>query len=142
MIIEEEMIEEVISWGVKPSAITTDCWYASKKNLRFFRNIRCDKSKLMDWTRVEFRELQEIHWGIECYHRALKQLCGLSKFQVRKTKSIITHIFCSLRAFCQLELMRIKETIESWYSLQRELSLKVAREFILEQLSSSASLTA
>ncbi len=68
-------------------------------------------------------------------------LCGLSKFQVRKTESIITHIFCSLRAFCQLEIMRIKETIESWYSLQRELSLKVAREFILEQLSISASLT-
>ena len=38
MIIKREMIEEVISWGVKPSAITTDCWYASKKNLRFFRN--------------------------------------------------------------------------------------------------------
>ena len=199
-----EMIEEVISWGVKPSAITTDCWYSSKKNLRFFRNkklnfqvgiaknrqvkieggkykrvedleinseglrvtlkefgkvkvfkrtfkdgscryyatFRCDESELTDWTRVEFRELQEIHWGIECYHRALKQLCGLSKFQVRKTKSIITHVFCSLRAFCQLELMRIKETIESWYSLKRELSLKVAREFILEQLSNSASLTA
>ncbi len=95
----------------------------------------------MDWSRLEFRELQEIHWRIECYHRALKQLCGLSKFQVRKTESIITHIFCSLRAFCQLEIMRIKETIESWYSLQRELSLKVAREFILEQLSISASLT-
>ena len=108
---------------------------------RYYVPFRYDESLLMDWTRVKFQELQEIHWGIECYHRALKQLCGLSKFQVRKTKSIITHIFCSLRAFCQLELMRIKKTIESWYSLQRELSLKVAREFILEQLSSSASLT-
>ena len=88
------------------------------------------------------RELHSIHWGIECYHRALKQLCGLSKFQVRKTEAIVTHVFCSLRAFCQLELMRIEETIESWYSLQRELSLKVAKEFILEQLSSSVALAA
>jgi hypothetical protein len=44
--------------------------------------------------------------------------------------------------FCQLELVRIAETIESWYSLQRELSLKVAKEFILEQLSSSVALAA
>ncbi|WP_071905640.1 IS701 family transposase [Crocosphaera watsonii WH 8501] len=199
-----EMIVEVIKWGVKPSTITTDCWYSSKENLRFFRDKELnfqvgiaknrqvkveggkyqrveeleipnngliviikkfgkvkifkrtfkhgscryyatflyDESKLMDWKRDDFRELQTIHWGIECYHRALKQLCGLSKFQVRTTKAIVTHIFCSLRAFCQLELMRIKATIESWYSLQRELSLKVAREFILEQLSPTNSLTA
>ena len=33
-----EMIVEVIKWGVKPSTITTDCWYYSKENLRFFRD--------------------------------------------------------------------------------------------------------
>lgn len=199
-----EMILEVIEWGVKPSTITTDCWYSSQENLGFFRDkglnfqvgiaknrqvkikggkyqrveeleipdnglivtlkefgkskifkrtfkhgscryyatFRSDESELMNWNRFDFRELQTIHWGIECYHRALKQLWGLSKFQVRTTEAIVTHIFCSLRAFCQLELMRIQATIESWYSLQRELSLKVAREFILEQLSSSTSLTA
>lgn len=109
---------------------------------RYYATFRCHESELNNWTRVQFRESQVIHWGIECYHRALKQLCGLSKFQVRKTESIVTHIFCSLRAFCQLELMRIQATIESWYSLHREISLKVAREFILEQLSPSASLTA
>ena len=106
---------------------------------RYYASFRANKTELINWKRFEFRELQGIHWGIECYHRALKQLCGLSKFQVRKTESIITHVFCSLRAFCQLELMRIQATIESWYSLHRELSLKVAREFILEQLSNSAS---
>ncbi len=198
-----EMIEEVIKWGVKPSCITTDCWYSSKKNLKFFKEkelnfqvgiaknrqvklekglyqrvedldipgdglivtikefglvkvfkrtfkngscryyatFRANKTELIDWNRFEFRELQGIHWGIECYHRALKQLCGLSKFQVRTTEAIVTHIFCSLRAFCQLEIMRIQSTIESWYSLQRELSLKVAREFILEQLYFSDSST-
>lgn len=198
-----EMIEAVISWGVKPSTVTTDCWYASQKNLKFFRDkklnfqvgiaknrqvkmeggdysrvedldiseegirvtlkefgivkvfkrtfkdgshryyatFQVNEAELNNWSRVQFRELQNIHWGIECYHRALKQLCGLSKFQVRKTQAIVTHIFCSLRAFCQLEIMRIQETIESWYALQRELSLKVAKEFILEQLSSSIALT-
>jgi hypothetical protein len=37
--------------------------------------------------------------------------------------------------------MRIKETVDSWYELQRELYLKVAREFILEQLSQKVILT-
>jgi hypothetical protein len=189
-----EMISEVRSWGLCPSTITTDCWYASKQNLKFFKekelnfqvgiaknrqvkvegskydrvenleidseglevNIKgfgvvkvfkrtfkdgscryyitfcSDKSELRDWNRSRFRELQSIHWGIECYHRALKQLCGLSKFQVRKSEAIMTHVFCSLRAFCELELMRISDTIESWYDWQRELSLKVSREFIKE----------
>ncbi len=54
----------------------------------------------------------------------------------------MTHVFCSLRAFCELELMRISDTIESWYDLQRELSLKVSREFIKEQLVPSISLAA
>ena len=108
---------------------------------RYYATFRLNESELKKWTRCDFRKLQTIHWGIECYHRALKQLCGLSKFQVRKTEAIVTHVFCSLRAFCQLELMRIKETVDSWYELQRELYLKVAREFILEQLSQKVILT-
>lgn len=39
-----------------------------------------------------------------------------------------------MRAFTQLELMRTKELIENWYEVQRNLSLQVARDFILEQL--------
>jgi hypothetical protein len=70
---------------------------------RYYATFRLNESELKKWTRCDFRKLQTIHWGIECYHRALKQLCGLSKFQVRKTEAIVTHVFCSLRAFCQLE---------------------------------------
>ena len=46
----------------------------------------------------------------------------------------MTHFFCAIRAFTQLELMRAEELIENWYEVQRTLSLKVAREFILEHL--------
>ncbi len=65
-----------------------------------------DKKELEEANRQNFRELFAIHWGIEVDHRALKQLCNLNKFFVRKISAICTHIFCSLRAFCQLELMR------------------------------------
>jgi len=34
----KEMISEVLAWGLQPKHITTDAWYASKKNLKFFRD--------------------------------------------------------------------------------------------------------
>jgi hypothetical protein len=93
-----------------------------------------DENATVALTRVEFKEAHTIHWGIECYHRAIKQLCGISRFMVRTTSAIMTHFFCAIRAFTQLELMRAEELIENWYQVQRTLSLKVAREFILEHL--------
>ena len=33
-----EMIAEVLNWGIQPSRVTTDSWYASKDNLKFFKN--------------------------------------------------------------------------------------------------------
>lgn len=84
--------------------------------------------------RMEFKQVRAIRWGIECYHRAIKQLCGISRFIVRTTEAIMTHFFCAIRAFTQLELMWAGELIENWYEVQRTLSLKIAREFILEHL--------
>lgn len=189
-----EMIEEVIDWGIQPIKLTTDSWYSSRKNLKFFRDkgldflvgiaknrlvkvegdkyvrvetldippegmivtlkqfgtvkvfkrtfrngrtryllwFQLDETTLAEVTRQDLRELFSIHWGIETYHRALKQLCNINKFFVRTTEAIQTHFFCSLRAFCQLELMRVQEKSESWYELQRALYLQVAKEFIVE----------
>ena len=197
-----EMIDEVITWGIEATNITTDSWYSSKQNLKFFRDkglsfgvglaknrsvrinkgkyVRIDsldipdgglivelknfgkvkvfkrvfkneithyyalfftdEDKLEEATRQDFRELFARHWGIEVYHRALKQLCNLNKFFVRKTPAIITHIFCVLRAFCQLELMRVKETIDNWYEVQRNLYIEVARQFIIDNFQQKISL--
>ncbi len=99
-----------------------------------------DEEKLEEATRQDFRELFAIHWGIEVYHRALKQLCNLNNFFVRKTPAIITHIFCSLRAFCQLELMRFKETIDNWYEVPRNSYTEVARQFIIDNFQQKMSL--
>ena len=73
-----------------------------------------------------------IHWGIEFYHRVLKQVCNISKFFVRNTPAILTHIFCALRAFCQLEIMGINERIQNVYEVQKNLYIEVARKFITE----------
>ncbi len=198
------MIREVLAWGLNPTTITTDTWYSSKKNLKFFKdkglrfltgiakNRLCsvdgktftqvqnleipesglivylknfgqvkvfrrsfknetyryyiiyvsEKDTLNSITRAEFKELHSIHWGIECYHSSFKQVCGIGQFMVRTTEAIKTHFFSAIRAFTQLELMRADELIENWYELQRNLSLQVARDFILEHLSQNLGLTA
>lgn len=101
-----------------------------------------EKDTLNSISRAEFKELHSIHWGIECYHRAIKQVCGISQFMVRTTDAIKTHFFSAIRAFTQLELMRAEDLIENWYEIQRNLSLQVARDFILEHLSQKLGLTA
>ena len=93
-------------------------------------------------TTSSFRVTHSIHWGIECYHRAIKQLCGIKRFMVRTSNAILTHFFCSIRAFIQLELMRAEEMIDNWYEIQRNLSLEVARNFILNCLSQKVGLKA
>jgi hypothetical protein len=93
-------------------------------------------------TRSDFLTTHSIHWGIECYHRAIKQLCGIKKFMVRSSPAIVTHLFCSIRAFVQLELMRAEALIDNWYEIQRNLSLEVARDFILHYLNQKVGLKA
>lgn len=191
-----EMIAEVLGWGLSPKTVTTDSWYSSQKNLKFFKdkglefltgiaknrsssidgktftqvqNLEIpedglvvylksfgrvkvfrksfknetyryyimytpDKDTLSSISRTEFNKVHSIHWGIECYHRAIKQVCGIGRFMVRTTVAISNHFFSAIRAFTQLELMRAKELAKNWYELQRHLSLQVARDFILEHL--------
>jgi hypothetical protein len=107
-----------------------------------------DQDALFLISLAEFKELHSIHWGIECYHRAIKQVCGIelfmrkcprgfspvAHFAVRTSEAIKTHFFSAIRSFTQLELMRTQELIENWYELQRNLSLQVARDFILQHL--------
>ncbi len=59
---------------------------------------------------------------------------------VRTSEAIRTHFFSAIPAFTQLELMRAEELIENWYEVQRNLSLQVARDFILEHLQENTGL--
>ena len=87
--------------------------------VRFYILFCQDNQDLTETDKTLFLQLKATHWIIECYHRALKQLCGINKFIVRKSEAILTHFFSSLRAFIKLELMRAKELIDNWYQIQR-----------------------
>jgi len=108
-----------------------------KNEFRYYVMFISNSEKLsaINWT--EFEKIHDQHWGIEQYHRALKQVCNIERFQVRESQAIRTHIFCSIRAFIQLELLRFNDKILNWYSLQRGLFTEVIRSFIVNNLESN-----
>lgn len=64
-------------------------------------------------------------WGIEDYHRGLKQYCGVERAQVRHPDAQRNHIGCALRAFVRLEYHRFTTGV-SWF----EAKLQVVREAV------------
>ena len=199
----QQMVIEVIGWGLKPRIVTGDSWYSGVENLKFLRNQKlgflfgveknrtvsneprkyCQVSTLeipeeglvthlrefgfvklfrkvfrkedsrhyifyqpdsenpqevlQQITRSELLTIHDTHWGIESFHRAVKQLCGICRFMVRDSHAIKTHIFCSLQAFVRLEKMRSENIINNWYEVQRNLFTKVIREYVLDNLSAA-----
>jgi len=53
-------------------------------------------------TREQFKQVHDYHWQIESFHRVIKQVCNIERFQVRNEQAIRNHFFCSLSAFCKL----------------------------------------
>jgi putative transposase len=62
----------------------------------------------------ERERLSDASWGIEEYHRGLKQCCGVERSQVRLATKQLSHIALSIRAFLRLELERLRHGV-SWY---------------------------
>ncbi len=56
----------------------------------------------------------ELAWGIEVYHRGLKQFCGVERAQVRAARAQRNHITCALRAFLRFEQHRTVTGVSWW----------------------------
>jgi hypothetical protein len=187
----QEMLQEVLAWGLKPSMVTGDSWYACKQNLKAVKNhgmgfvfaiesnrtvsiqkgtwvqvqtlavptqgqmvwlrefgqVKLFRTTLKDQRRhyivylpddqayphfgsTNFQTLHDQHWQIEQYHRMLKQVCNIERFQVRTQGAIKNHIFAALCSFVQLQQMRLHLFIQNAYQWQRELYSNVIAEFI------------
>ncbi|PJE77927.1 hypothetical protein CI610_03146 [invertebrate metagenome] len=46
--------------------------------------------------RSDFDQLHQHHWAIDEYHRALKQLCNIERFQVRGEQQVRNPIFAAV----------------------------------------------
>ena len=85
---------------------------------------------LADFTAEAFQRAHDQHWQIEQYHRALKQVCHIEQFQVRRPVAIRNHIFAALCGYVHLQRLQMAELIVNAYRWQRELYQEVVAAFI------------
>lgn len=106
-----------------------------KNEVRYYIMYLPNDTELRQLNRQDFRQIHDSHWQIESFHRVIKQVCNIERFQVRTESGIRTHCFCALQAFCQLQTMRVEGLIDNLYQISRQLFVPVIRQFILEHLS-------
>jgi len=101
-----------------------------KNVYRYYIMSTAELANLESVTTIDFDRVHDAHWCIERFHRAIKQVCNIERFQVRNENPIKNHIFCALRAFVNLEFMRFNKIISHWYEVKRNLYLDTIRDFI------------
>ena len=75
------------------------------------------------------QKYSELAWGIEVYHRGLKQHCGVERAQVRAGRAQRNHITCALRAFLRLEQHRLVTGI-SWWAAKLGIIRDAVRQYL------------
>lgn len=108
-----------------------------KHEVRYYIMHLSDDTELRQLNRQTFRQIHDSHWQIESFHRVIKQVCNIERFQVRTESAIRTHCFCALQAFCKLQTMRVEGLIDNLYQVSRQLFVPVIRQFVLEHLPKS-----
>ena len=72
-------------------------------------------------------------WGIEVYHRALKQECGVERAQVRAARAQRNHIGLAIRAFLRLEQHRLVTGV-SWWAAKTDIVRAAVRIYLAHPL--------
>jgi putative transposase len=72
-------------------------------------------------------------WGIENYHRGLKQCCGVERSQMRSARAQRNHIGMAIRAFLRLE-RNFYATGVSWYEAKARIVRESIRAYIARPL--------
>jgi len=78
-------------------------------------------------SKEDFEKSHKEHWHIEEYHRAIKQLCNIEKFMVRRANAVRNHIFSALWAFITLEEKVINKLITNWYQFKENILTKLIK---------------
>lgn len=71
----------------------------------------------------------ELAWGIEEYHRGLKQYCGVERCQQRQSRAQRNHIGLSIRAFWRLEWHRFHTGV-SWFAAKADIAREAVRAYL------------
>jgi hypothetical protein len=170
----QDMLAEVLEWGIEPAFVAGDSWYGGVDNLKLikkhqigllfalesnrlvsvekgswaqvrqldipedglvvwlknFGHAKLFRTQLKDqlrhyisalpsdgqteaFDRNAFTEQHDRHWQIEQYHRTIKQVCNIERFQVRSKGAIKKHLFAAICGFVQLQKLSFAAVINN-----------------------------
>ena len=105
--------------------------------VRLFRTVSRD-GRVDYWatSRLEMNEAERSSyerqaWGIESYHRSLKQHCGAERSQVRSAIGQGNHLLLSVRAYLRLEVHRVRTGV-SHFEAKCGIVREAIRSFLVE----------
>jgi putative transposase len=87
----------------------------------------------LEMDELERQGLADQAWGIEEYHRGLKQHCGVEAAPVRHPQAQRNHIGCAIRAFVRLEYHRFTTGV-SWFEAKMEIIREALRRYLADPL--------
>ena len=86
-----------------------------------------EKEKPQKATKEDFEKSHSLHWHIEEFHRAKKQLCNAKNFLVRTKKAVQNHIFSVYWAFVTLEEYVINKICTNWYQFKNKITYQTIK---------------
>ena len=111
-----------------------------KDQIRHYVTYLPDDHDYDGFGRNHFQRIHDQHWEIEQYHRTIKQVCNVERFQVRTNTAIMNHLFASLCCFVQLQKMKVADLMNNAYQWKRELYTEIVASFTQAFASSVAHL--
>ena len=87
----------------------------------------------LEMTEDRREELARRAWGVETYHRRLKQYCGVERSQHQSIRAQHNHIQMSIRAFLRLELHRV-QTALSFYESKTAIIRDAIRAYLADPI--------
>ena len=84
-------------------------------------------------TKKNREDLARRAWGVETYHRRLKQYCGVERSQHQSIRAQHNHIQMSIRAFLRLELHRVRTAV-SFYESKTAIIRDAIRAYLADPI--------
>src|SRR5262249_59469035 len=75
------------------------------------------------------QEVAELAWGIEDYHRGLKQFCGVERCQARHPRAQRNYIGLAIRTFLRLEYHRFTTGV-SWFQAKFDVVREASKRYL------------
>jgi Transposase DDE domain len=89
-----------------------------------------EKARFESFKKTDFKHIHDQHWQIEQYHRTIKQVCNIERFQVRSKTAVKNHLFSAIFGYVELQRMRAINAIKNCYSLRHDLFKNAIASFI------------